>query len=183
MTPGIRRARLPAILLAALAALLVFAAAASAETRTGESSTAVATGSPLPEATLVNASASYETGSGSTVFKVTTAGAPAPESLGEMIAGLTTSPSCTAPASPEAVIEGLILGPPPLFVIENLYSSSDGHRPHGEHRGAPAASGHEDGAGHDDHPLRSPQAASRVPDSTAPSCSLASKKKEEEEKD
>jgi hypothetical protein len=123
MTPGIRRMRLPAILLAALAALLVFAAAASAETRTGESSSVVTLGSTLPETTLVNASASYETGSGSTVFKVTTAGPPLPESEAEMLAALTTSQSCTASANPEALVEGLLLAPPPLFLIENEYST------------------------------------------------------------
>jgi NPCBM-associated, NEW3 domain of alpha-galactosidase len=123
MTPGIRRTRLPAILLAALAALLVFAAAASAETRTGESSSVVTLGSTLPETTLVNASASYETSSGSTVFKVTTAGPPLPESEAEMLAALTTSQSCTTSTNPEALVEGLLLAPPPLFLIENEYST------------------------------------------------------------
>jgi hypothetical protein len=123
MTPGIRRTRLPAILLAALAALLVFAAAASAETRTGESSTALGLGSPTPEITLVNASASYETGTGSTVFKMTTAGAPDPAGEGMVLAALTTSQTCTASADPQALLTALLGGPPPLFLVVNEYSS------------------------------------------------------------
>jgi NPCBM-associated, NEW3 domain of alpha-galactosidase len=123
MTPGIRRTRLPAILLAALAALLVFAAAASAETRTGESSTALILGSPTPEINLVNASASYETGTGSTVFKMTTAGAPDPAGEGMVLAALTTSQTCTASADPQTLFTALLGGPPPLFLVVNEYSS------------------------------------------------------------
>ncbi|HJZ35908.1 MAG TPA: NEW3 domain-containing protein [Solirubrobacterales bacterium] len=110
-------------MLAALAALLVFAAAASAETRTGESSTALILGSPTPEITLVNASASYETGTGSTVFKMTTAGAPDPAGEGMVLAALTTSQTCTASADPQALFTALLGGPPPLFLVVNEYSS------------------------------------------------------------
>jgi hypothetical protein len=126
MTPGTRRTRLPATLLAALAALLVFAAAASAETRTGESSTFITEGSPSAEATIVHADASYDTSSGSTVLNVTTAGVPNPLSDVVMIGGLTTSSICTTPTSREALLSGLIAAPPPLFVIENPYAAPTG---------------------------------------------------------
>jgi hypothetical protein len=76
MFRGKTRLRAPALLIAALAALLVFAAAASAETRTGESSTPRNSGGLTPGATLVKASASYDTTSGNVGFSVTTAGEP-----------------------------------------------------------------------------------------------------------
>lgn len=122
MTSGIRRSRVPALLLAALAALLVFAAAASAETRTGESSTALREGVPAGEFTIVKATASYESTSGSAVFNITTATALQPSSEGVILAGLTTSSNCTTPRSAEAVIEQLVLSPPPLFVIQDIVS-------------------------------------------------------------
>ncbi len=118
MTPGIRRLRAPAILLAALAALLVFAAAAAAETRTGESTTAVDVGIPVPEASLVKATASYDVTGGNAVFNLTTAVAPSLLSKGEIIAALTTNSACVASANPEALLESLIFSPPPLFLIE-----------------------------------------------------------------
>jgi hypothetical protein len=68
--------RAPALVIAALAALLVFAAGAAAETRTGESSTPRNSGELTPGATLVKASASYDTTSGNVGFSVTTAGEP-----------------------------------------------------------------------------------------------------------
>mgnify|MGYP002378551226 CR=1 FL=1 len=122
MTSGIRRSRVPALLLAALAALLVFAAAASAETRTGESSTVIREGFPAGEFTLVKAAASYESSSGSAVFNITTATGPQPESEGTILAGLTTSSSCTTPRTAQAVIEQLVFSPPPLFVIQDNVS-------------------------------------------------------------
>jgi hypothetical protein len=70
------RLHAPALLIAALAALLVFAAGASAETRTGESSSALSEGTPSAEATLVKSAVSYETTSGDVVFNVTTAAPP-----------------------------------------------------------------------------------------------------------
>jgi hypothetical protein len=115
--------RVPAILFAALAALLVFAAIASAETRTGESTTIVTEGSPAPEATIVKAGASYEPTSGTAVFNVTTAGALNPESLDEMFAALTTSASCATPTSSESLIATLLYGTPPLAIVLNQYST------------------------------------------------------------
>src|SRR6201747_3227383 len=58
-----KRLRAPALLIVALAALLVFAATASAaaETRTGESTTASTEEAPSGEALLVNTTASFET--------------------------------------------------------------------------------------------------------------------------
>jgi hypothetical protein len=76
------RLRVPALLLAVLTALLVFAAAASAETRTGESSTVEFINSPTPEGTLVKASASYETTGGGLSFSATTAAEPHAEKEG-----------------------------------------------------------------------------------------------------
>ncbi len=69
------RRRVPALLLAACAALLAFAGPASAETLVGESTTSFTGESiPTPEETLVKGTASYDT-SGSAQFVVTT-GAP-----------------------------------------------------------------------------------------------------------
>jgi hypothetical protein len=122
MTLGIRRSRVPALLLAALAALLVFAAAASAETRTGESSTVIREGFPAGEFTIVKAAASYESTSGSAVFNITTATGLQPGSEGVILAGLTTSSSCTTPKTARAVIEQLVFSPPPLFAIQDSVS-------------------------------------------------------------
>jgi hypothetical protein len=80
MFRGKARLRATALLIAALTALLVFAAAAAAETRTGESSTPQSGVGLTPEASLVKASASYETASGSVGFSVTTAAEPGAES-------------------------------------------------------------------------------------------------------
>jgi hypothetical protein len=83
MFRGKARLRATALLIAALTALLVFAAAAAAETRTGESSTPQSGAGLTPEASLVKASASYETASGSVGFSVTTAAEPGAESKAE----------------------------------------------------------------------------------------------------
>jgi hypothetical protein len=72
----LRRLRVPALLITALAALLVFAGAASAETRTGESTSATDQGTTSPEATLVRSSASYESTGGIVSFEITTAAEP-----------------------------------------------------------------------------------------------------------
>jgi hypothetical protein len=71
-----RSLRAPALLIAALAALLIFAAAASAETRTGESTSVTSEGAASPEATLTKASASYESTGGTVSFDITTAAVP-----------------------------------------------------------------------------------------------------------
>ena len=70
-----RRARASASLLAALVAVLALAAAASAETRIGESTDAITEGTPTPELTAVKATASYDT-AGSITVTLTTAGPP-----------------------------------------------------------------------------------------------------------
>jgi hypothetical protein len=77
-----KRLRVPALLLTVLTALLVLATAASAETRTGESSTVEFINSPTPEGTLVKASASYESTGGSLSFSATTAAEPHAEKEG-----------------------------------------------------------------------------------------------------
>jgi hypothetical protein len=76
------RLHVPVLLLAALSTLLVFATAASAETRTGESTAVELIGSPTPEGILVKASASYETAGGSLSFSATTAAEPHAEKEG-----------------------------------------------------------------------------------------------------
>jgi hypothetical protein len=101
-----KRLRAPALLIAALAALLVFAAAASAEVWTGESTTLVPIHLPptLPEGTLVKASVSYDTSSGSDEFTITTAGPPMAEKGGKpsetfVLAELVSDPAgCKDPA-------------------------------------------------------------------------------------
>src|ERR1700753_2898259 len=115
MTAG-KRLRVPSLLLA-LAALLVFAAAASAETRAGASDVAFTEFTPTPEATLVEATASYET-SGNVTFDVTTGVAPSPGGEGEIYAALTTSSSCVPATSAEVFFEELFLeAAPPVVVI------------------------------------------------------------------
>jgi hypothetical protein len=74
-----RRLRVPILLSGVLAVLLFFVASASAETRTGESSSPFDHGATDPETTIVKGSASYESTSGSIRFDVTTAAAPQPE--------------------------------------------------------------------------------------------------------
>jgi hypothetical protein len=99
------RLRVPALLLAALTALLVFAATASAEVRTGESNTPIDAGllPTLPEATLVKASASYDTSAGTVSFTVVTEEGPVAKPGGvasetEMISLLISDPAgCTNP--------------------------------------------------------------------------------------
>lgn len=107
MCPGDRRPHVPALLLAAIAALLVFATAASAETRTGESSTVIRENFPTGEVTLVKADASYESTAGSIVFHVTTATGAAHESEGSILAVLTTTPNCAGKKTGKAIIEPL----------------------------------------------------------------------------
>lgn len=66
----------PALLIAAFAAILVFAATASAETLTGESTTVLSEGILPPDATIVKAGASYDTTAGSIHLNITTAAEP-----------------------------------------------------------------------------------------------------------
>ena len=71
-----KRVRTPALLIAAIAALLVFAATASAaaESRSGESTTASTVGAPSGEAVLLNGTASFETATGHAVLTLTSGG-------------------------------------------------------------------------------------------------------------
>lgn len=118
MTTGKRRVHAPALLLFALAALLVFAATASAQTRAGESAAVLPEQTPTPGATIVKATASYET-SGNVAFNVTTAGAPSPEGEGEMWAALVTSSNCATPSGKTFFNEILVESPPPFLVVES----------------------------------------------------------------
>jgi hypothetical protein len=112
-----KRLRVPVLLLA-LAALLVFAATASAETRAGESDEVFTEFTPTPEATLVKATASYET-SGNVTFELTTGGAPSPGSEGEIYAALTTSSSCVPATDAEQFFNELFLeATPPIVLLQ-----------------------------------------------------------------
>lgn len=75
---SMRRSRVSLSLIAALAALLVFAATAAAEVRTGEGSAVISEGTapPPPEAAVVKGTASYDTSSGETVIDAITAAEP-----------------------------------------------------------------------------------------------------------
>jgi hypothetical protein len=120
-----RRFRAPALLIAAFATLLVFAAAAGAETRTGETTVAVPLGveAALPEATLVKSSASYDTTAGSVNFSITTAAEPQLQNEKgkpnetQLVVGLFD-------ATGECGLGTLLAGAvsPPLFVAMSTYS-------------------------------------------------------------
>src|ERR1700748_772052 len=114
MTAG-KRLRAPVLCLAR-AALLVFAATASAETRAGESDEVFTEFTPTPEATLVKATASYET-SGNVTFDVTTGVPPSPGGQGEIFPALITSSSCVPATSAEVFFEELFIEAPPPFVL------------------------------------------------------------------
>jgi hypothetical protein len=117
-----RNLRAPALLIAALAALLIFAAAASAETRTGETTTAAPLfGVASPEATLVKSSASYETTGGTVGFSFTTAAEPQAEKEGEPSDTVTDLAliSATSGCSFTAVEFGQYSSP--LLAIESHY--------------------------------------------------------------
>lgn len=119
-----RRLRAPAILIAALATLLAFAATASAETRTGESTTVITESFPAGEVTLVKADASYESAAGSVVFNVTTATGPEPAGEGSILAALTTSANCTGQKTGKAIVQQLLENPPPVLQFLDQLSSS-----------------------------------------------------------
>ena len=111
-----KRLRAPVLLLA-LAAVLVFAATASAETRAGESTTVATDQTPTPEATILKASASYET-SGNATFEVTASGPPSAGSEGEIWAALVTSSDCQAPLDRSSLINALFVeATPPILLI------------------------------------------------------------------
>jgi hypothetical protein len=116
------RLRAPALVIAALAALLVFAASASAaaETRTGESTTASTEEAPSGEAHLVNTTASFETATGHAVISFTTAAPPNPANPTEMIGGFSTTECSSTPPSSfnqQSVTVPLIASSPILAIF------------------------------------------------------------------
>jgi hypothetical protein len=110
-----RRLHLLALLLAALSALLIFAAAASAETRTGESTMATTTGSPAPEATLVKASGSYETTGGGLSVSFTTEAEPQ-ANVPDFIEAIFFTPTSTSGCSLSA-LQAEAFAPPAALLI------------------------------------------------------------------
>jgi NPCBM-associated, NEW3 domain of alpha-galactosidase len=114
MTAG-KRVRVPVLLLV-LAAVLVFAATASAETRAGESTTVATDQTPTAEATILKATAFYET-SGNAAFEVTAAGPPSAGGEGEMWAALVTSPDCEAPSDRLSLINTLFTEAASLILL------------------------------------------------------------------
>lgn len=121
MTLGKRRVRVTALFLVTAATLMALAATASAQTRAGETTTVSTVQSPTPGATILKATASYET-SGSATFNITTAGLPDPESEGEIWAALTTTSSCaSATEAFKSLEEGLIgSAPAPVVITSKL---------------------------------------------------------------
>jgi hypothetical protein len=117
-----RGLRATIVLITALAALLGLAASASAETRTGESSTVLRENFPSGEVTLVKAAASFESATGDATVSFTTATGPDPKSDSRVVAGLSTSPDCTGQTG-RAVEEQLLTNPPPLLAFEDAFSS------------------------------------------------------------
>jgi hypothetical protein len=118
-----RRGRATVVLIAALATLLALAANASAETRTGESSTVLRENFPSGEVTLVKAAASFESATGNATVSFTTATGPDPKSEASIVAGLTTSPDCTEQKTGKAIAEQLLFNPPPILAFKDAFSS------------------------------------------------------------
>jgi hypothetical protein len=121
------RLRAPALLIAALAALLVFAATASAaaETLTGESTTASTVEAPSPEALLVKSTASFETATGHAVISFTSAAPPSPLGAAAVIGGFTTLGCSSTPPSSfteESLLVALYGGPSILLLQTELKS-------------------------------------------------------------
>ena len=110
------------LILALLVALLVFAATAAAEIRTGEASSAFAEGAPSPEETIVKGAASYDSTSGNVVFNVTTVVEPQsetdPSGSVMFLALFTTSGGCD---SSKTTVVGLETSKSQILLIENLY--------------------------------------------------------------
>jgi hypothetical protein len=124
-----RRLRVPVLPIAALAALLVFAATAAAEVRTGEGTAVFTQGAAAfsPEATLVKGTASYDTSAGSAVINVTTAAEPkavnekGEESPLDMLAGFfQTSSECSSGVGTLASL----ISAPEAFLIANQYAQT-----------------------------------------------------------
>jgi hypothetical protein len=123
-----KRLRAPGLLiaaLAALAALLVFAATASAaaETRTGESTTASTVGAPSGEALLVKSTASLETATGHAVISFTTAAPPSPAGEAAIAGGFSSQECSSTPPPPLSPESELVLEfSSPLFIFEGELS-------------------------------------------------------------
>jgi hypothetical protein len=127
----VTRLRAPALLIAVLAALLVFAATASAaaETRTGESTTASTEGAPSGETLLVRSTASFETATGHAVISFTTAAPPSPASSGGMLGGFSTAECSSTPPSPfngESLFVPLIESSPILIFVSEFSKPAAG---------------------------------------------------------
>jgi hypothetical protein len=117
----LRRLRALPIAIVALAAILLFAATAAAETRTGEASSP-ASAFYTPEGDILNATASYDTTGGSAVFNVTTAG-PAQAKIGGKPSKLflqTLLFAANSGCNFEALVSGGI--PFPLLAITDKYA-------------------------------------------------------------
>jgi hypothetical protein len=117
----LRRLRALPIAIVALAAILLFAATAAAETRTGEASSP-ASDFYTPEGDILNATASYDTTGGSAVFNVTTAG-PAQAKIGGKPSKLflqTLLFAANSGCNFEALVSGGI--PFPLLAITDKYA-------------------------------------------------------------
>jgi hypothetical protein len=125
MSRRTRRLRAPALLIVALAALLIFAAIASAaaETRTGESTTASTVAAPSGEDLLVKSTASFETATGHAVLTFTTAAPPDPAGEASVAGGFSTTECGSTPLSPfSPETEFMLVFSSPLFFFEGELS-------------------------------------------------------------
>lgn len=136
------RLLIPFALILALA--LVFAAGAAAETRAGESSSPVTSGSGVdPESQIVKATGSYDTSTGAVSFAVTTQAPPQATIKGDYNATNVEIELVNAPSTcTSAVLTGAGIAPPALVIdgpyelgvglalyAESLTSSSESESP------------------------------------------------------
>ncbi|HEY2055704.1 MAG TPA: CARDB domain-containing protein [Solirubrobacterales bacterium] len=121
--PSTRRLRLAGCLLAACAALLAFAATASAAVWTGESTAAQSSEGLPAEATLVKGSASYDT-SGSVSITLTTA-APLLERLGAEPNEINIMAFLFKPLS-ECTAQEFLFGKPEIGIFSSYASPATG---------------------------------------------------------
>lgn len=122
-----RRARLLIPFALILAFALAFAGTAAAETRAGESSSPVASGSRVdPESQIVKATGSYDTSTGAVSFAVTTQAPPQATIKGEYNATTVEIDLFTAPSG--CTIAALTSDPiaPPAVAIDAAYGDGDG---------------------------------------------------------
>ena len=120
--------RIAGAVLVGILAVLVFAATAAAEIRTGEATTPLNEGPLTPEATILSGAASYDT-SGSVSFTFTTE-APPQASNTRIVAYVLEAQPCTLAEIPAAAKH------PPAAQVESSYESP-------EAMGVLAPSGHE----------------------------------------